>query len=323
MNTPWLGEFPPSASLEDIFYCFRLILGRRPSEKEWPGHSSRLGDKLQEVVATYVNSQEFHNRGLMNSPQTQHFECAQLDGFAMFASPDDIAVGKHLLWLNDYEPHVSHPFRSALRPGMRVLDIGANIGFYSLLAASRVGSAGEVLSVEPNAANVALILRSSAKNNFKNVRIIQAAAYDAWEPLKLFVDSSNGAVSAIDPTHPNSCGGTVMGLPLSAVIAESHIDVVKIDVEGAEGRAMQGMWNVIERSMPVVFSEFTPDSMPTMSGISAREYLQLFLGLGYHISVLDKSGGRIECGDDPDAVMHVFQAANDSHIDLLFQRGAS
>jgi FkbM family methyltransferase len=148
---------------------------------------------------------------------------------------------------------------------MRVLDIGANIGFYSLLAASRVGSDGEVLAVEPNPANVRLIQRSKAKNNFENIRVIQGTAYDTWEPLALFIDSSNGSVGSIGSGTSDVAGRTVMGLPLRAAVGEARLDVVKIDVEGAEGRAMAGMWDVIACWKPVVFSEFTPDSMATMS----------------------------------------------------------
>ncbi len=287
-------QFSPLASQEDIFQCFRLILGRLPSSREWPGHSGRAGEPLAEVVTSYLNSLEFHNRGLMQPPQ-QRLALVELDGFAMYASPDDLAVGKPLLWLRDYEPHVSRLFKERLRPGMRVLDVGANIGFYSLLAASRVGTEGVVWAVEPNPANVSLILTSRRKNSFGNMHVVQAAAHDRWDTLCLFTDGSNGSVSLTSSDRPEAMRNTAMGLPLRAVLDGERVDLLKIDVEGAEGRAMLGMIEIIERFRPAVFSEFTPEAMPCMSGMTGEAYVRLFTERGYRAQVLGPAG-VIDCG---------------------------
>ena len=61
--------------------------------------------------------------------------------------------------------------RPLLRPGMVVLDVGANIGYYSLLAAARVGPTGQVIAFEPGAANTALIQKSAQANGFSNIAV--------------------------------------------------------------------------------------------------------------------------------------------------------
>lgn len=309
--------FPPTATDEDILNCFRLILGRYPEPGEWLGHSARVGERLADVVKTYINSLEFHKRGLLTHLDEVRIEQIQLDGFAMYASPDDLAVGKPLLALRDYEPYVSGVFRQRVSSGMQVLDIGANIGFYSLLAASIVGPQGVVWAVEPNPSNVGMILRSRASNNFEHLRVIQAAAHDRWEVLTLFTDQTNGAVAPCATTGQEVVRNTVMGLPVRSMLPEgARVDVVKIDVEGAEGIAMLGMLDVLDRCRPLVFTEFTPSAMPQMSQMSGEEYLKLFTDRHYHLKVLSPDG-LIECGADIQAAMREFDNAGLSHMDLL------
>jgi hypothetical protein len=86
MNTFPVSEdsaFNPFASEEDILNCFRLILGRFPDPGEWPGHSARAGEHLADAVKTYVNSLEFHNRGLLARTDEGRFQRIDLDGFEM------------------------------------------------------------------------------------------------------------------------------------------------------------------------------------------------------------------------------------------------
>src|SRR5437763_1214106 len=63
-----------AATHEDIYYCFRLLLGRVPNAEEWPGHSSRAGEDLGNVVSSYLTSREFAARGLLNKTYQEHVE---------------------------------------------------------------------------------------------------------------------------------------------------------------------------------------------------------------------------------------------------------
>jgi FkbM family methyltransferase len=315
------GAFNPFATEEDIRNCFRLILGRFPQDQEWPGHSARAGERLANVISTFVNSLEFHNRGLMERTDTR-FELVKLDGFSMYGSPDDLAVGKVLIGAGNYEPSVSNMFRKYLKPGMRVLDVGANIGFYAMLAASRVGPTGTVIAVEPNPANVSLMMASRALNGFENVRIVQAAAYDKWDTLCLFVDASNGCVAPVTSDQPSALRNTVMALPLGVFLLGGGVDLIKIDVEGAEGRAVNGMIEVIERCRPTIFSEFTPEAMPSMSGMSAEDYLNLFILRGYRVQVLQLSG-PVDCGNDARRVLTEYARCGRDHVDILCECSGS
>src|ERR1700730_14453808 len=92
-----LAEHRKIATHEDIFYCFRLLLGRNPNPEEWPGHSSRAGEDLENIVSSYVTSREFAARGLLNKTYRDQVELVQFPCFSIFASNDDLAIGHHVL----------------------------------------------------------------------------------------------------------------------------------------------------------------------------------------------------------------------------------
>jgi hypothetical protein len=93
------------------------------------------------------------------------------------------------------------------------------------------------------------------------------------------------------------------------------MDVLKIDVEGAEGKALRGMLELIERHRPVVFSEFTPSALPLMSGISPAEYLEMFTSRGYSLAVLTGDGPSRMAAQQ--LLEHTTIVAPDSHVDFL------
>src|SRR6516162_8676852 len=95
-SNPLRAEHTRTATQEDIFYCFRLLLGRSPNPEEWPGHSSRAGENLANVVSSYVTCREFAARGLSTKTYRDQVELVQFPRFSMFAAHDDLAVGRHV-----------------------------------------------------------------------------------------------------------------------------------------------------------------------------------------------------------------------------------
>ena len=106
LDAAWTIAHSPTASLEDIFFCFRLLLGRSPGEKEWPGHSSFQGEKLETVVKAYLGSLEFANRRLLSKESISGIQVAKCGDFLIYCDPNDLAVGKYVL-SNAYEPRVT------------------------------------------------------------------------------------------------------------------------------------------------------------------------------------------------------------------------
>lgn len=312
------SDFCQTATEGDVFNCFRLILGRLPKREEWTGHSMAAGHELESVVKPYLNSLEFANRGMMQEEACSDIELVTLDGFSIHVSPRDLAVGAVIRESHNYEPYISDEFRKVLRPGMTVLDIGANIGFYSLLAASIVGPKGCCLAIEPNVRNVKLLAASKASNGFESIKIFQGAATKEWGLLFLNTSHSNGVVSpATGRLGELMSRETVMGMKLDDLLVScERLDVIKIDVEGAEYLALSGAIAAIEKHRPIVFSEFSPPAMPQISGAQPEEYLDLFLERGYSISILGKDG-KVSCGSNKSMIMDLFHASGTDHIDFV------
>ncbi len=305
-----------TASEMDIFHCFRLLLGRPPNREEWRGHASRAGEPLDGVVASYVNSLEFARRDLAEA-RSHDIERVTLDGFSIFVSPDDAAVGRYVREDN-YERDVTAVFRRLLRPGMGVVDIGANIGYFTLLSAALVGADGFVLAIEPNPRNARLLEASRRANGFAQVVVSQTAAGRDTGLLVLNTSHSNGTTSA-PPDKADALLGseTVPSVRVDALVPGARrIDLIKADVEGAEYNALFGAREVIARDRPVIISEFSPNLMPGISGISGPDYLRWLCDRGYALAVIEPDGTQ-GMAPDIDAVMAVHAARGTDHIDIV------
>ncbi|HCX31114.1 MAG TPA: methyltransferase, partial [Blastocatellia bacterium] len=124
---------------------------------------------------------------------------------------------------------------------MTVVDIGANVGYYTLIAASVVGASGKVYAFEPEPSNYELLTRNIAANGHKNVLPSPEAVSDRVGSMKLYIDSQNFGNRSFSQQNIVHDGGavdvnttTLDCLCLSGKIAK-QIDVMKIDAQGAEG----------------------------------------------------------------------------------------
>ena len=281
-----MADFSAVATTEDILACFRLLLGRYPNASEWPGHSALAGTPLAELVGSYLNSLEFRQRGLIGAGG--RLELVNLDGFRMYVAVDDPLIGNPIRSTGVYEPEVSRLFLERLRPGANVLDLGANMGYFSLLAASLVGPSGKVFAFEPLAANVKTLIANRMVNRFTNIEILAGAASDRARTVSIGASYTDGIVGDI----PQSAAAAlacdfVLTVPVDAVI-QTTVDLLKIDVEGHEYRAIAGATETIRRSRPFIVSEFSLGGLEANSGVAPVSYLDLLRSFGYRISVLGR-----------------------------------
>jgi len=315
---PWLLPYGSTATAADIFYCFRLLLGRNPHREEWRGHSARAGEDLPGVVASYLNSLEFSRRGLLEPSRTQAIRRARIEGFDIFVALDDAAVGKGVAG-GSYEPEVTAVFRRLLRPGMGVLDLGANIGYFTLLSASIVGAAGYVLAIEPNPRNVRLLEASRRANGFAQVTISQTAAGRDTGLLELHSSYSNGTTSDLSDAPDAVLGAEIVACVRADALLRRgrRIDLIKADVEGAEYNALLGCRQTIEDHHPVIVSEFSPGLMPGISGITGEDYLRWLIDQRYLISTIQPDGSLRAADRNWRLVLDEYGARGVDHLDIV------
>ncbi len=311
LEKPWEGDYQPQATKADIVHAFRLILGRFPHMEEWTGHSALAGKPLVEIVRTYVNSAEFKSRGLLEVSLPSGIVQRHNGLFSVFADENDTELGGPTL-TGGYEPHVRMVIEQILKEGDSFLDVGAAYGFFSLLAATLVGAAGQVYAVEPNEQNVKLLESSIRSNGFNNVAVMQMGASDRIETLFLHAGVGNGSTSAVGAQDNPFAARTVLGAPLDQLLVyrSKPIKLIKIDVEGFEHKALLGAQRLIKEDRPSIIFEFQG------AGAGAREFLEWLQSLGYAL-VNISSGRPISDTQEIDEIMSEFSDARVAHLDIL------
>ena len=212
-----------------------------------------------------------------------------ISGVELFCDAADAAVTPGLR-SGEYEPHLTAVFERYCTPGMTVVDVGANLGYYSLLASKSVGPSGKVIAMEPNSENCRLLLSSLRLGGITNVELIPVACdrSTGWAYYSTHVGSNGGLIDEGDLlAHP---GVVVPTFRLDDLVA-GPVGFLKMDVEGAEGRVVSGATRLIERDRPIITTELKEEMLKRVSGMTVPEYLGYFESLGYAPSVLEKATG--------------------------------
>ena len=196
----------------------------------------------------------------------------------------------------DHEPLTRRVLAGLLRPGSVVVDVGANIGYYTLLAAGKVGPRGRVHAVECLPENLILLSENVRRNKLQNVKIHPCAA--ARERGMLTLNVSAVGLSRFGPNSrwPDAPGAgntlTVPGVPLDEII-QSPVHVVKIDAEGADLDVLKGMERILSENERVsIIVEWAPP-MLVNAGKDPLELPRWLQAAGFgRISVLDQLSKR-------------------------------
>ena len=242
--------------------------------------------------------------------------CLKLPDFRMYVRLDDWAVGARIAVKRSYEPHVTNVLRPLLKPGIIFGDIGANIGYYALFAAAHIGSSGKVIAFEPSSRNCDLLRMSLHANHYTNVYIHPYAVADAEGIVGFGMDDSNGRISRDDPA---AAAYQVRAITLDAFLKdEPQIDVIKMDIEGAEGRALDGMRDLLRRHRPILLTEFSPRGLLIASGIAPEAYLDRLRDLEYQLTVIPHVGSLSSTPQSNEQIMEYFTRSNGAdHLDLI------
>jgi FkbM family methyltransferase len=172
----------------------------------------------------------------------------------------------------DNEPAVQDAIVSALGPGDVFYDVGANVGFFSLLASQRIGEQGRVYAFEPVPENAAAIEANRDRNGATNVVALQYAVGQASGMATLYLDEHPGGATLSAADHHGDGGDQLLVEVVSVddMVASGACEpptVVKIDVEGMERAVLRGMTWTIAHHRPVVICEV---DAPDRAGAEAK-----------------------------------------------------
>jgi FkbM family methyltransferase len=283
--------------------------------RTWKDLADRKLLNLQALADGFLASEEFH----LHQAEVSQPRLIELDGFKIVVRLNDHFIGATIARDKQYEPHVTREVRRRLRPGAVFVDVGANIGYFTLLAATLVGRDGRVIAFEPNPDNVALLTQSIGANAFANIDLHPFAAAEQSQSCVLEVGGTNSTGSLVDGSSLPSTGRrlAVEAVAIDDVLRDlPRADLVKIDIDGAEPRAFQGMLGLIRAHRPALIVEFCPLLIETLSRVPPASFLDQLRGAGYELSVLGPTEPRTAAQSNEE-ILALHARSGLTHLDLL------
>ncbi|MGW4728918.1 FkbM family methyltransferase [Streptomyces shenzhenensis] len=248
---------------------------------------------------------------------------------ARFAVDTQDLIQRYVYLFGVWEPHMTSWLRRRLQPGDGFVDVGANVGVFSVLASGLVGDRGRVVAIEASPVFHRRLVQQRALNDCRNIRAVNAAVSDGHKTLTFVLASSRnmGANSIVPYDGPAESTFEIEARPLPELLEPAEIAsarVIKIDVEGAEGGVVRGLAPLLDRLRPdaEISVEVTPERMARL-GDSADDLLRTMTDAGFHVYRLanDYAPGSYPAAlSGPSGVPVRWRGPVEAESDLIFSR---
>jgi FkbM family methyltransferase len=283
-------------SPDHILWAYRLFLDREPDEEKYEWRAAHYPD-AKALREQLIGSPEYALKN--GTPLT-----SSAKGLNVYADLSAYGVnGKLFVSLSDYiglsvaqgiyELEEVALVKAKVGPSQTIVDIGGNIGFFSVLFSYLVGPSGKVFTIEPVPGTLEYLKRSLAENSFcSNVSVTQAIVTDtasddieiAYHPLEEGSGSTGGSylIHKNDELPAHMSRQAIKADRLDSMIPEGEkVDFIKIDIEGAEPLAIKGAERILSMQSPIIMSEVHGEQLRLVSKTDWRGYFDLMRGYGY------------------------------------------
>jgi len=224
-----------------------------------------------------------------------------------FLKPEYCEVQGHKMYLDKYDSLdlsingvygvlETEIIKNEVKEGDIVLDLGANIGYYTLLLARQVGKTGKVFAFEPEPSNFEILTMNVKENNYKNITIVQKAVSNVHKRITLWVGQrSSGANRIYEPKITNTQDFKTIEvdcIKLDDYFKETDlinkICFIKMDIEGAEYKTLLGMQSILHSNPDlIILTEYARTSLEDAND-DPEQFLKLFEDEGFRIYLLDE-----------------------------------
>ena len=314
------SEVPdPNPTLVSLSEKLDILMGEVASSRAEPAAVQTLNDKLDLLLQRQGTANPSRDGVLYSS--TDLDALLDLDGFDLVLPSTEVGllsfIKRH--GLARYEPSVRQALRQCLKPGDVAVAVGTNVGLHSLVMATSVGEKGRLIGVEalPHIARTAK--KSLHINGFaERTTFVQAALTDQVGETTIYVTGHSPNSSLFGTDAAGAEAVTVPCTTLDTIVPPGgRVDLIKLDIEGAEPLAWKGMSRVVRDNPDLTLLMEWSASHFERSGHSADSFLQELKKAGFKAWLLDD-----DAPDDP-VTLDLKTAATLESTNLLFRRGAA
>lgn len=260
--------------------------------------------------------------------------CKTNSGFTLEVDARDI-VGKHIYYFGVWEPRLTDWLSDRLRPGDLFIDVGANVGYYTMLASRLVGKSGQVVSVEAMPEIFRRLQRNIEMNHAGNIRSVNVAAWSRVETLTVFsqVGHASGTTTVMSEwadAWSLTKEVKIQARPLEDILSRQEIEsvrIIKIDVEGAEWAVVSEMksWLPLTSAKLEIVIEVSKRMLASQNK-SFADVVNLFRNYGFNCYRIQNDYQASSCIVDINSKSTLLQVVTDwpdsrvDQVDLIFSR---
>ena len=238
--------------------------------------------------------QNIENNKTQSDLDQQKISIQHTTGDTLFLNPDDKVLVKSLNQSHEYEKGTVSLVSKLVKNGMNVINIGANIGYFTILLASLVGNNGKVFAFEPLPISVEFLKKNVEFNDYKNTEIIKKGVSQssgkqylqvAPSSVHNYISSTNKGLSKIEID--------VTSVDDFLESKDVKIDLIVMDAEGSEKNILEGMQKTLQKNPKLeIITEFNPFTLE-LTGTNSNEFLELCEKLKLSLYLINEKNGNI------------------------------
>lgn len=219
----------------------------------------------------------------------------EINGYKMYL--DKIDIGKISVF-DEYEPFETEVIKNKIKERMNVLNIGAHIGYYTLLVSKIIGDNGRVFAFEPDIRNLEILKKNIILNKLKNIIIVSKAVSDKEGKQKFYLSSFGSNLHSL---IYNAFNKPDKEIEIDVIKLDNYfknykgrIDFIIMDIEGAEGKVIKGMSNLLKKNKDIIIvTELIPHLLEN-SGTSFKYVINYLIKRGFKAYALNEKNKKIE-----------------------------
>ena len=236
-----------------------------------------------------------------------------IQGNKMILSLKDFGISRELALYGFHEKNSTRQIKNILKPGMKIVEVGANIGYYALIEAKLIGKSGIVYAFEPSPNNFEFLKRNIALNKYKNVEIYKKAIGPETGTSKFFVANRSNLSSLIKREdwaslyNDNNCIDVAV-IKLDEFLKDKKVDLIRMDIEGYELEVLKGLKDTLSSyDAPQYFFIEIHSELLHKQDYSAGGTIRYLENFGYSVTKsFYRGSSEVSVNNTRDLLMHPY-----------------